>query len=112
VFTNNKMKHLTCTVALITALSCSTAIHASPNIPVSEDETILIDHQPSKKIPYSKIARALIKEIFQFDSQKIMTFGGSSSNSVARSFADYVDRTKTRFKVKEDEVEVEFKLQF
>lgn len=107
----NKTRYLACTVALITALSCTTA-YASPNLPVSEDETILIDQQPSNKIPYSKIARALIKKIFQFHSQKIMTFGGSSSDSVARSFTDYVDRTKTRFKVKEDEVEVEFKLQF
>lgn len=111
MFKQCKTKHLTRVVALVAALSCS-SLYASPNLPVSEDETILIDQQPSNKIPYSKIARALIKKIFQFDSQSIMTFGGSTSSSVARSFTDYVDRTKARFKVKEDEVEVEFKLQF
>ena len=41
-----------------------------------------------------------------------MAFGGKGEGKVARSFSDYVDRTRTRFKVKEDEVELEFKLKF
>lgn len=99
--------------ALLTALlSFSANTYANPHIPVSDEDTILVDQQPSTKIPYSKIVRAVIHKVFNFDSERIMTFGGKGEGTIARSFSDYVDRSRTRFKVKEDEVELEFKLNF
>jgi len=85
---------------------------ANPGHTASDDDTILVDQQPSTKIPYSKIVRAMIHKVFDVDSERIMTFGGNSETSIARSFSDYVDRTRTRVKVKEDEVELELKLNF
>ncbi len=93
-------------------MSFSANTYANPNIPANDEETILVDQQPSTKIPYRKIVRAVIHRVFNFDSERIMTFGGKGEGKIARSFSDYVDRTRTRFKVQEDEVELEFKLKF
>lgn len=97
---------------LAAVLSFSANTQANPHIPASEEDTILVDQQPSTKIPYSKIVRAMIHKVFNVDSERIMTFGGKGQGRIARSFSDYVDRTRARFKVKEDEVELEFKLKF
>jgi proteasome assembly chaperone (PAC2) family protein len=97
---------------LAVLLSFSTISVANPHIPANDEDTILVDQQPSTKIPYSKIVRAMIHKVFNFDSERIMTFGGKGEGKIARSFSDYVDRTRTRFKVKEDEVELELKLNF
>jgi hypothetical protein len=110
---NNKAKKIAGIFAFALALfSTSSHCLANPNIPISEDDTILVDQQPNTKIPYSKIVRTVIKKFFNLDSEQLMTFGGNSSKQVARSFSDYVDRTKTKVKVKEDEIEFELKLQF
>ena len=110
------LKHIFGIAAVIFAmLSLSANSYANPNIPMSDEDTILVDKQPSTKIPYSKIVRAMIHKIFDIDSEQIMTFGGNGGNGgkdIARSFSDYVDRTRTQFKVKQDEVELEFKLKF
>ena len=107
------IKHFLGSVAITMAmLTMSANTYANPNIPMSDEDTILVDHQPSTKIPYSKIVRAVIHKIFDVDSEQIMTFGGNGGSTVARSFSDYVDRTRTHFKVKEDELELEFKLKF
>lgn len=108
----NRKQSIGIAAFLAALLSFSANTYANPNIPANDEDTILVDQQPSTKIPYSKIFRAVIHKVFNFDSERIMTFGGKGEGKIARSFSDYVDRTRTRFKVKEDEVELEFKLKF
>ena len=107
------LKQLSCIFAVaLTLCGVASVAQATPNVPAADEDTILIDRQPSNKTPYSKIVRAVIYKIFEVDSEKIMSFGADAKRDVVRRFADYADRTRTKFKVKEDSVELEFKVHF
>lgn len=109
---SNTKKFIRIAAIFLALQALSMNAFANPDYPINDDDTILVDQQPSTKIPYSKIVRAVIHKVFSVDSDRIMTFGGNGETSIARSFSDYVDRTRTRVKVKEDEVEFELKLNF
>lgn len=101
-----------CPLLFLCLLGLSLNVQAIPSVPYDDEDTILIDRQPSNKIPYSKIVRAFAYKLFRIDSEKLTTFGSGKTNNVVRHFSEYADRTKTKFKVKRDEVELEFKLNF
>lgn len=76
------------------------------------DETILIEKEVSQKIPYSKIAKALVNHFFKVDVQKMFTGGKNYKSACVRNFSDYADRTKYRVGLKPDKVELKFSLNF
>jgi len=99
-----------------TVLLCTSMIFmssyatAAPGTPSSDEDTILVDYQPSNKVPYGRIASKVFKKLFNFDSERLMTFGGHNSSKVARTFSEYAARGKTRFKIKHDQIALEYKL--
>ena len=78
----------------------------------SDEDTILIEKENSQKIPYSRIAKALINHVLKVDVQSMFSGGKNSKTACVRSFSEYADRTKYRFGVKKDKVEVKFSLNF
>jgi len=85
---------------------------ASAAYQTGDDDTILVEKQPSQKIPYHKILKSITKQLFKFDSESVFSFGKGKSTRVVRSFGDLVDRSKTRFNIKRDKIEVKFSLNF
>ncbi|TNC81474.1 MAG: hypothetical protein C9356_09095 [Oleiphilus sp.] len=77
-----------------------------------DEDTILVEKQPSTKIPYSKIVRKIGKRLFSFDTHKITHFGKGKRAGVVRNFRDYLDRSKYRVHLKEDKVSLKFTLNF
>lgn len=105
-------KRTSCILALMCSLGMASLASANPHVPYDDDETILIDYQPSSKIPYSKIVRAVSKHFFNFDSDSLVTYGTGNRASVARNFSDYMERTRTRLNVREDKIELNVKMHF
>lgn len=103
---------LNSSVLVLTLALLSISFHSQAASGMSDEDTILVEKQPSQKIPYSKIARKIVQRLFHFDTSSIMSFGQGKKNSIARSFSDFADRSKYRFNVKRDEVEVKFLLNF
>lgn len=97
-------------LALAFAIGAPTQVFAHNML--EDEDTILIEKQPSQKIPYSKIVRKLSKRLFNFDTYQVLTFGKGKRNSVARSFQDFADRSKYRLNVRRDEVELKYTLNF
>ena len=76
------------------------------------DDTILIEKEVSNKIPYSRLAKAVVKHFFKMDVQKMFTGGKNRKTASVRNFSEYADRTKYRVGVKRDTVELKFSLNF
>jgi len=99
----------------ISLLLCFCASLASAqSFPFSSggDDTILIEKEVSKKIPYSRIAKAVVSRLFNVDVQKMFTGGNNRKTACVRNFSEYADRTKYRVGVKKDNIEVKFSLNF
>lgn len=78
-----------------------------------DEETILVEKQPSETIPYSSIVKKISREIFSIDAEQLVTFGGNPHKcNIVRSFADLKDRTRYRLNVRPEEVEVKLLLEF
>lgn len=106
---SNWLKQVSAMIVL--CVTCSVSWAGSYEGPTGED-TILIEKEVSTKIPYHKIAKSFIKHFFKVDAQNLLAFGKGRTDSVIRSFNDLGERTKYRFKVKEDEVEIKMTLNF
>lgn len=77
-----------------------------------DEDTILVEKQPSTKIPYSKIVRKIGKRLFSFDTHKVTHFGSGKRSGVVRNFRDYLDRSKYRINIKDDKVSLKFTMNF
>jgi len=96
---------LTCCASFVSAQSYSLSNYGG-------EETILIEKEVSQKIPYSRIARAVVKRIFNVNVESMFTGGKNKKTAFVRNFSEYADRTKYRLGVRKDKVEVKFSLNF
>jgi len=96
---------LTCCASFVNAQSYSLSNYGG-------EETILIEKEVSQKIPYSRIARAVVKRIFNVNVESMFTGGKNKKTAFVRNFSEYADRTKYRLGVRKDKVEVKFSLNF
>lgn len=87
-------------------------LSADSHYPADDDETILIERQPSTKIPYHTILKKIGQHFFKLDTEALTSFGEGKNASVVRHYSQYLERSKTRIKVKTDEVQVKFSLNF
>ena len=99
-------------ISLFLCLCASLATAQSNTLSSGGDDTILVEKEGSKKIPYSRIAKAGFNRLFKVDVQKVFTGGKNRKTAVVRNFSEYADRTKYRFRVKKDKVEMKFSLNF
>jgi hypothetical protein len=106
-----KRASITAVVLLISSLGAQ-SLKADSHFPMGDDETILIEYQPSTKIPYHKILRKIGQHFFKVDTEALTSFGSGKSSSVVRHYSQYLERSKTRFNVKTDEVRVKFSVNF
>lgn len=83
---------------------------AQPHFGPNDGDTILIEKEASQKIPYHRVAKSLIKRFFRVNTDNVLSFGEGRKDNVIRHFSQLSQRTKTRFKVHRDEVEVKFTL--
>lgn len=93
-------------------LSVSFAMAQSDDIHYGGDDTILIEKEVSTKIPYNKIAKAMIDHFFKVDVQSMFAGGKNLKTACVRNFSEYADRTKYRVGVKKDELHLKFSLNF
>ncbi len=80
--------------------------------PAGEDDTILVEKEASQKIPYHKILKKLSKQLLNFNTEKVVTFGEGRRDSIVRNFSDLSSRMKYRVDVNRDELEFKFSLNF
>jgi len=110
IFAYTMLKRMT--ISLLLCLCASLASAQSFPLSNGGDDTILIEKEVSKKIPYSRIAKAVVNRLFKVNVQKMFTGGKNRKTACVRNFSEYADRTKYRFGVKKDKVEVKFSLNF
>jgi len=99
------------TMALMLSLTSVPALVSASNYYEDED-TILVEKQPSQKIPYSKIVRKIGKRLFKVDTHKVFHLGKGKKSGVARTFSDFADRSKYRVNVRRDKVVLKFTMNF
>jgi len=99
-------------LALILSLNATFACAQSYSLSNGGDDTILIEKQPSQKIPYARIARAFAKRLFDINVETMFSGGKNKKTAVVRNFSEYSDRTKYRLGVRKDRVEMKFSLNF
>jgi len=107
---NNRLKKIA--MLLLLCLCAPLATAQSYTLSQGGDDTILIEKEVSQKIPYGRIAKAVVKRLFKVDVQKMFTGGKNRKTACVRNFSEYVDRTKYRVAVKKDKVELKFSLNF
>lgn len=107
-----KLSSILCAPALAAACLLGSPLQVNAGNMLEDEDTILIEKQPSQKIPYSKIVRKLGKQLFNFDTSKVLSFGKGKRKSVARNFSDFAERSKYRFNVRKDEIELKYTLNF
>ena len=107
---NSMLKRMT--ISLLLCFCASLASAQSFPFSSSGDDTILIEKEVSNKIPYSRIAKAVVNRLFKVNVQKMFTGGKNRKTACVRNFSEYADRTKYRLGVKKDKVEVKFSLNF
>lgn len=96
-------------LAMLLGLS-SVEVHATNMF--EDEDTILVEKQPEQKIPYGRIVRKISEKLFNLDTHKILSFGEGKTRKVARSFKDFTDRSKYRIKLRTDEVQLKYTLNF
>lgn len=89
-----------------------TPMHSYAYSHFEDEDTILVEKQPSQKIPYAKIIRKIGKRLFQVDTYKIASFGQGKTTKVMRNLKDFAERSKYRVNVREDELEFKYTLNF
>jgi len=99
-------------ISLLLCLCASLATAQSYSLSKGGDDTILIEKEVSQKIPYGRIAKAVVNRLFKVDVQKMFTGGKNRKTACVRNFSDYADRTKYRMGIKKDKVELKFSLNF
>ena len=108
----------TAAVAVVASLALSTqgfcgSYHSNVGAIEGGEETILVEKKPSSnKIPYSLIARKVVKRFFDFDTYNVLTYTYSNDTGVARSLSEYISRSDYRLNVKRDEFELKYSLSF
>ena len=111
------MKFSSCVlVAWFMAISTQAFCSGHNSIPHNfggDEDTILIEKQEgSKKIPYGLIARKLGQHFFNFDARDLVTFSLKPERRIARSFTDYLERSKYRVDMRKDKFELKYSLNF
>ena len=76
------------------------------------EETILVDKQPSDKMSYATLAKAFAKGLLDMSLETMFTGGSNKKTACVKSFSEYLGRTKYRFGVNHDKVEVKFSVNF
>jgi hypothetical protein len=99
-------------ISLLLCLCASLANAQSFLFSQGGDDTILIEKEASTKIPYSRIAKAVVNHVFNVNVQQMFSGGKNNKTACVRNFSEYADRTKYRVGVKKDKVEVKFSLNF
>jgi hypothetical protein len=112
---NAMLKRMAVVLPLCLCASLATAEpynFGSYNFFHSGDDTILVEKEGAQKIPYGRIAKALVDRFFQVDVKHIFSGGKNRKTASARNFSDYADRTKYRVAVKKEQVQLKFSLNF
>lgn len=107
--TNN---FLTASALVLAFVFSGASLPAYANHSLEDEDTILVEKRPNEKIPYSKIVRKLSKKLFGFDPRTVTHFGKGRKQGVAKSFSDYMDRSKYRVKVRGDKVVLKYTVFF